>query len=186
VSKPLKLGEKIILGFGFFLLMVAIVGFIGMEIYRAHLNHAMYTNVTHFDFSEQGQEGSELFRKEGCTSCHRAVRNGSNNGLSLDGIGSKRTLEQINAFLANPEKNYGASTVDHGSQPKAAAYVAELPDTTRHSIAVFLSELKAVQGSADARVPAAERSEFIDSMVKLWAPDSWKKEYTDVRDSNKE
>ena len=38
-----------------------------------------------------------------------------------------------------------------------------------HSLAVFLSELKATQGSPDARLPLEGRSGFIDEMVKIWA-----------------
>jgi len=49
-------------------------------------------------------------------------------------------------------------------------------------MAVFLSELKATQGSPDARLPMAERNGFVDEMVKLWAPDSWKTGHKDLRD----
>jgi hypothetical protein len=51
-----------------------------------------------------------------------------------------------------------------------------------HAIAVFLSELKADRGAADAEAPPEGRSEFIDDMVRVWAPDSWKNRFEDVRD----
>jgi hypothetical protein len=65
---------------------------------------------------------------------------------------------------------------------KDAAYVATLSDADLHAMAVFLSELKATQGSPDARLPMAERNGFVDQMVKLWAPDNWKSGHTDLRD----
>ncbi len=65
---------------------------------------------------------------------------------------------------------------------RRAAYVAELPEKDLHVIAIFLSELKATQGSPDARVPMEGRSGFIDEMVKIWAPSSWKSQFKDVRE----
>ncbi len=180
-SGGLKRGEKILLGVVALICIFALLSFIMMEIYRARLDHPMYADATHFDFSAEGLTGSELFRHKGCTACHRAVRNGTNNGVDLDGVGSKRTLEYLLNFLKNPEATYAKQTVDHGPAPKEAAYVAELPEKERHAIAVFLSELRATRGSPDAPAPPPERSGFIDDMVKVWAPDSWKTEYRDVR-----
>ena len=135
----------------------------------------------HFDFSPEGLEGSQRFRDLGCSNCHRAVRDGTNNGVNLDGIGSRRTLDYLVAFLHQPEATYRAQTMDHGAD-KGAAYVAGLPDKDLHALAVFLSELKATQGSPDARQPDEGRSGFIDEMVKIWAPSAWKSQYHDVRE----
>ena len=103
-------------------------------------------------------------------------------GLSLDGVGSARSLEWLVSFLADPEKTYGAVTFDHGPAPKEAAYVSELPEDERHAIAVFISELKSDQGSSSAPMPPEGRSEFIDGMVKIWAPEDWKDKYQDIRE----
>jgi hypothetical protein len=105
-------------------------------------------------------------------------------GLSLDGVGSYRTLDWLVAFLADPEKTYGAKTFDHGPKPKEAAYVAELPEKDRYDIAMFISQLKSEQGSSSAPMPPEGRSEFIDSMVGAWAPKSWKEKYTDIREKD--
>ncbi len=177
----LKRGEKILLGVIALIFLFALASFIMMEIYRAHLNRPMYADATHFDFSEEGLKGSALFRHDRCTSCHRAVRNGTNNGVDLDGVGSKRSLQYLVNFLKDPEATYGTRTLDHGPAPKEAAYVAELPEQDRHAIAQFLSELRANRGSPDAPLPPQERSGFIDEMVKVWAPDSWKADHHDVR-----
>lgn len=180
-SGGLKRGEKILFGGVAALCVLALILFVGMEIVRAKMDHPMYANTTHFDFSEEGLRGSSIFRYKGCTSCHRAVRNGTNMGLDLDGIGSKRSLQYLVDFLKDPEKTYGTRTVDHGPN-KAAAFASQLPEADRHALAVFLSELRAVQGSPDARLPPPEKSGFIDYMVREWAPESWKSGHKDVRE----
>ena len=177
----LRLGEKILFGIAAAFVLFAVLSFIGMEIYRVHSGKKMYAQTSFYDFSPEGKAGSERFRELGCTDCHRAVRNGTNNGVSLDGVGSKYTLEYLSAFLHEPEATYGTQTMDHGAD-KGAAYVARLPEKDLHALAVFLSELKATQGSPDARVPMAGSSGFIDEMVKIWAPSAWKSQYKDVRE----
>jgi len=180
-TSGLRLGEKILFGIAAAFVLFAMLSFTGMEIYRARSGKQMYVQTTHFDFSPEGLSGSQRFRDLGCTNCHRAVRNGTNNGVNLDGVGSRRSLEYLSAFLHEPEATYGSETVDHGVG-KGAAFVARLPETDLHSIAVFLSELKATQGSPDARMPIEGHSGFIDEMVKIWAPSAWKSQYKDVRE----
>jgi cytochrome c553 len=177
----LRLGEKVLFGIAAAFVLFAVVSFVAMEIYRAHSGKKMYAATSHYDFSPEGLNGSQRFRDLGCTSCHRAVRNGTNNGVNLDGIGSRRSLDYLNAFMREPEATYGTQTLDHGAG-KGAAYVAQLSEQDLHSLAVFLSELKATQGSPDARLPVEGRSGFIDEMVKIWAPSSWKSQYHDVRE----
>lgn len=169
----------IIFGVIFF---VAIAGYGAMEAMRARSDKPMFVQRTHFDFSEEGKRGSELYRLANCNSCHRALRSGTSMGLSLDGLGSKHDLAWIEQFLHDPEKTYDAPTLDHGPPPKEAAYVSSLPAQNLHAIAVFLSELRADRGAADAAAPPEGRSEFIDSMVKAWAPEGWKEKYEDVRE----
>jgi hypothetical protein len=181
-SGGLRLGEKILFGIAGLFVVFAVLSFIGMEVYRIHSGKKMYASASTFDFSAQGKVGSERFRELGCTNCHRAVRNGTNYGVSLDGIGSRRSMDYLVAFLRQPESTYQTQTVEHGPG-KRAAYVADLPENDVHALAIFLSELKAVQGSPDARLPA-ERSGFIDEMVKIWAPSTWKTQYHDVRDES--
>lgn len=180
-NSGLRLGEKVLFGIAAAFVLFAVISFAAMEIYRAHSGKKMYAATSQFDFSQEGLTGSERFRDLGCTSCHRAVRNGTNNGVDLDGIGSKRSLDYLITFLHQPEATYGTQTMDHGPD-KGAAYVARLPEQDLHSLAVFLSELKAVQGSPDARLPMEGRSSFIDEMVKIWAPSTWKSQYHDVRE----
>jgi len=180
-TSGLRLGEKVLFGIAAAFVVFAVISFIAMEVYRAHSGKKMYAATSHFDFSPEGLTGSERFRDLGCTNCHRAVRNGTNNGVNLDGIGSRRTVDYLIAFLHQPEATYGTQTMEHGSN-KEAAYVASLPDKDIHELGVFLSELKATQGSPDARLPSEGRSGFIDEMVKIWAPSTWKSQYHDVRE----
>ena len=180
-SGGLRLGEKILFGIAALFVVFAVISFIGMEIYRARSGKNMYASVTSFDFSPEGRAGSERFRELGCSNCHRALRNGTNYGVSLDGIGSQRSMDYLVAFLRDPESTYRTQTVEHGPG-KRAAYVAELPQSDQHALAVFLSELKAVQGSPDARLPVEAHNGFVDEMVKIWAPSTWKSQYHDVRE----
>lgn len=181
----MKTGEKILFGiFGVFVVM-AVIGFVAMEVIRARSEKPMYVTTNHFDFSPEGLRGSALFRTAGCTACHRAVRNGTNMGLDLDGIGSRRSLQYLGSFLKNPQDTYETATVDHGPVPKEAAYVSALPEQDLHAIAVFLSELRADRGSGNARQPPSERSGFIDNMLRMWAPEGWKTEFHDVREQPK-
>lgn len=179
--KDLKRGEKVILGVVALLFVFSAISFAVMEVIRHNMDKPMYGTYTHYDFSADGLKGSELFEKSRCTSCHRAMRNGTNMGLDLDGLGSKRTPEYIYNFLKNPEATYPSRTLDHGIAPKEAAYVSEMSDQDLKYLTVFLSELKADTGSAAARMPDDVKSGFIDEMVKLWAPESWKSEFKDIR-----
>ncbi|MDH5230430.1 MAG: cytochrome c [Gammaproteobacteria bacterium] len=181
-KQTLKSGEKILfIIFGVFFVL-AVIAYIGLESVRLSKEEPMFKQTTFFDFSEVGKEGSKIYREARCNSCHRALRTGTSMGLILDGIGSKRDADWIESFLLRPEDVYGAQTLDHGIPPKEAAYVSRMPKDQIRKMAVFLSELKADAGSSVAKVPPPERSEFIDNMVKVWAPKEWKDKYQDIRD----
>ncbi|MBI5451071.1 MAG: c-type cytochrome [Gammaproteobacteria bacterium] len=181
-KQPLRQGEKILFGMVIAFVAMAVVSYVILEVIRYRSTKPMYAVTTHFDLSAAGQRGSQLFRTSRCTSCHRAMRNGTNMGLSLDAEGSRHDVAWIYAFLTDPEKTYGAATVDHGAAPKEAAHVMYMDQGELMAIATFLSELRSDQGSASAPMPPAGKSEFIDSMVKTFAPDDWKDKYSDVRD----
>lgn len=183
-KQSLKQGEKVLFGVAIIFGIAAVIGYGVMEGVRHNMDKPMFGIKTHFDLSEEGQRGSEIFRKEHCTSCHRALRNGTNMGLSLDGVGSKRSKDWLVRFLKDPEATYEAKTVDHGYAPKEAAYVASLPVTDIDALATFISELKADRGSSSAPEPPSGRSEFIDSMVGTFAPKEWKDKFHDVREDD--
>jgi len=180
-KQSLKSGEKILLGiFGAFFGLAAI-GYVVLESVRLTSDKPMFTQTTFFDFSKEGKVGHGIYMKSNCNACHRAVRSGTSMGLSLDGVGSKRSVEWLESFLLEPERVYEGTTVDHGFG-KEAGRIAEMPKEQIKAMAVFLSELKAVAGSSVSKTPPPERSEFIDGMVGSWAPEGWKEKYEDVRD----
>ncbi|MBF0282105.1 MAG: cytochrome c [Zetaproteobacteria bacterium] len=185
-KQTLKPGEKLLFMVAGAFVVFAIVAFIIMQIVSSKSEKPLFETRTHANLSVEGQKGSELFRVNGCTTCHRALRNGTNMGQTadLDGVGSRRTMEWMYAFFQDPESVYGAVTIDHGPSPKVAFYVAQMPKEDLHAIAVFLSELISEQGSSSAPMPPEGRSSFIDSMVKTWAPVDWKDKYQDIREKD--
>lgn len=185
-KQPLKSGEKILLGIFAAFFALAAIGYVVLESIRLTSDEPMFEQTTFFDFSPEGKRGHGIYMKANCNACHRAVRSGTSMGLSLDGIGSKRDVEWLEAFLHNPEKVYEGPTIDHGVGKEASQMIANMPAEKIRLIAVFLSELRADAGSSVAKVPPPERSEFIDGMVGSWAPQEWKDKYRDVRERIKE
>lgn len=177
----MKKGEKIILGIIVGLMVITIVNFTVLEWIRHKSEKPMFPILTHFEFSGDGFRGFDLYRQSNCNSCHRAVGSGTSMGVSLDGLGSKHDVDYFYNFLKYPEKTYGAKTIDHGAPPKDAAYVSNLPDADLHAMAVFLSQLKSDQGSSSSYQPPKGDSGFIDAMLDMWVPDSWRSQFTDVR-----
>ncbi len=182
-KQPLKTGEKVLFGVAGAFVAFAVIGFVAIEIVASRSEKPLFEIKTHAELTPLGHKGELLFRKRGCTECHRALRNGTNvggRGSDLDGEGSRRSLDWIYAFLRHPEKTYGAPTLDHGAPPKAASWVAELPEEELRAIATFLSELKAEQGSTVAPLPPEANSPFLRFMSRVMAPDWWKQKYRNV------
>jgi len=178
--KSLKTGEKVLFGSVALLIVITVQNYIVLEWIRMHSDKPMYPIRTHYEFAGEGFRGSELFRKSNCTNCHRAVGNGTNMGLNLDGIGSRHDLAYIQSFLRDPEGTYMSKTVDHGPS-KEAAYVARMSPDDQRAIAIFLSQLRTDQGGASAPMPPSGKSDFIDAMLDMWAPDSWRIAFSDIR-----
>lgn len=182
----LKRGEKILFGIAGVFILVALVGYAALEGYRLTSKKQIFSNLTSFDLSEEGNAGHLLFKSNRCAACHRAFLSGTSMGgqTTLDGIGSRRSQDWIMRFLSDPERvykeTYQAATIDHGLG-KEAGYVAELSAREHELIATFLSELRSKQGASTAPRPPEGHSPFIESMLSIWAPESWKDKYDDVR-----
>jgi len=176
----LKTGEKVLFAGVSFLILVAVTNYVAIEAIRMNSDKPMFPIRTHYEFAGEGFRGSQLFRVDNCTNCHKAVGNGTNMGLELDGIGSRRDLAYLSAFLRDPEANYAGRTVEHRSG-KEADYVSRLPPDDQRALAIFLSQLKSDRGAATAPAPPEGKSTFIDAMLDLWAPDSWRILFNDVR-----
>jgi len=182
--KRLRTGERVIFGVVTLIMLVAVLNYAILGWMGHRTDKPLFPVRTHYEFSGEGFQGSELFRKNNCTLCHRAVGNGSNMSLNLDGIGSRHDLAYIIAFLRDPEATYRSRTVDHGQAPKEAAYVSQISESDRHAIAVFLSQLRTDQGGASAQQPPPGKSGFIDAMLDMWAPDGWRIMFNDVRNGD--
>jgi hypothetical protein len=182
--KRLRTGERVIFGVTAMIFVVAVVNYAILGWVGHHSDKPIFPVRTHYEFAGEGFHGSELFRANNCTLCHRAIGNGSNMSLNLDGIGSRHDLAYILAFLHDPEATYRSRTVDHGPAPKEAAYVATLPDADLHAMAVFLSQLRTDRGGASAELPPQGKSDFIDAMLDMWAPDGWRIMFNDVRSAD--
>jgi hypothetical protein len=178
----MKKGEKVLLGIIGLLVLVTIVNYAVLEWVRQHADKPLFPILTHYDFSADGLKGFRLYRESDCYSCHRAVGSGTSMGVSLDGLGSKHDESYFYNFLKNPETTYGAKTTAHGASPKEAAYVSALPNADLHAMAIFLSQLKSDQGSSSSFQPPKGESSFIDAMLDMWVPDSWRGQYKDIRD----
>jgi len=182
----LKRGEKILFGIAGVFVLVALVGYVGLEGYRLTTKKQIFSNLTSFDLSVEGNAGHRIFKNNRCSSCHRAFLSGTSMGgqTTLDGIGSRRSQDWIKRFLSDPEpvykETYHAATLDHG-RGKEAGYVAELTEQDHSLMATFLSELRSKQGASTAYLPPKGHSPFIESMLSIWAPESWKDKYEDVR-----
>lgn len=185
-KQSLKQGEKVLFGIFVAFIVAAIIGYVVLEAVRLTADKPMFEVKTRYEFTEEGHRGAQIFREARCTSCHRAMRNGTNMGLSLDGLGSKRTYDWIYAFLKRPEETYGAVTLDHGMPPREAAYVSAMPDEDLRAIAAFLFGLKAERGAASSPMPPEGESGFIDQVIKTFAPEGWQEKYQDVREKAEE
>lgn len=182
----LKRGEKILFGIAGVFIVFALVGYAALETFRLTSDKPIFQNRASFDLTEAGSKGHILFKNNRCSACHRAMKAGTSMGgqTTLDGIGSRRSQAWLLQFLSDPEpvykEAYKAVTIDHGFG-KEAGYVADLPQEDLQLIATFLSQLKADTGSSMAPKPPEGHSPFIESMLSIWAPDSWKQKYQDVR-----
>ncbi len=177
----MKKGEKVLFGIVALLVVVTVINFTVLESVRRNSEKPLFPILTHFVFSDEGLRGYAIYQQRDCYTCHRAVGSGTSMGISLDGLGSKHDVNYFYNFLKRPELVYGAKTMDHGAPPKDATYVSALPDSDLRAMSVFLSELKADQGSSSSFQPPAGDSSFIDAMIDMWAPDNWRSEYKDIR-----
>ena len=187
-STHLKIGERVIYIVTAIFITLCVVAFGIMEYVRHHSDKPMFAITTNYQFSAEAKRGMDLFfRKGSCTDCHRALNSGTNMGpgTDLDGEGTKRSMTWIYNFLRMPEKTYrGTShgpTLDHGPG-KAASFVATWKAKDLHAIAAFLSALQAKSGSSVSPIPPTNRSPFVESMIKKFAPESWQTgRYKDMR-----
>ena len=181
-TSGLRLGEKILFGIAAAFVLFAVMSFVAMEIYRVHSGKKMYAADLAFRlFAGRAQWVAALSRSR----LHQLSSGGAQWHQQRSQLGRHR-------FPAHPglSDRLPASAGGHLRDPNDGPWRQTrgrpmspvCPRRILHSLAVFLSELKATQGSPDARLPSEGRSGFIDEMVKIWAPSTWKSQYHDVRE----
>lgn len=52
--------------------------------------------------SAAAEQGEVVYRREACRDCHKVFGNGSSSGPALDGVGSRRSPDWLQVYLANP------------------------------------------------------------------------------------
>ena len=86
--------------------------------------------------SASTRTGEMLFRREGCLSCHELFGNGTSFGPALDGVGTRRALAWLKAYLRSPRPGVGDRTwrlrmpaydkLEEGELDALAAYLGAL------------------------------------------------------------
>jgi cbb3-type cytochrome oxidase cytochrome c subunit len=96
-----------------------------------------------FAVSAAADQGEAVYRREACRDCHKVFDNGSSSGPALDGVGSRRSPDWLQAYLVNPRPSGG----DRAWRVTMPSY-ARLPPAERDALVAYLSALAA---------PAAQR-----------------------------
>ena len=84
-------------------------------------------------------KGEEIYRREGCLSCHEIFGNGASYGPSLDGVGSKRDKDWLIRYLKAPWPGVSAKSY----RLKMPTY-DHLPEDDLNYLADYLLALKIV------------------------------------------
>ncbi len=98
----------------------------------------------YYEWTDAGLEGHRVYRRMGCNSCHRALGVGEI-GVApvLDGEGTRRTLQWLNAYMSDPTALVPGSAHDGSLGPD----FRKLSNADRELLSAFLFSLKANPGS---------------------------------------
>ena len=96
----LKAGEWLVLGGSGLIAAFALL--VGVMIY-------LRPPPVEYEYVETAaaQQGEAIYHREGCGSCHKIFGNGATYGPRLDGVGSRRTAEWLQAYLRDPRPDVG-------------------------------------------------------------------------------
>lgn len=86
--------------------------------------------------SAAAEQGEAIYRREGCRNCHKVFGNGSSSGPALDGVGSRRSPDWLQAYLANPRPGVG-----EGAYRVTMPSYAGLKPAERDALVAHLSAL---------------------------------------------
>lgn len=94
--------------------------------------------------------GEHVYRREGCGSCHQVFGNGASYGPSLDGVGSRRAPDWLQAYLIDPRPGVGVKPY-RVRMPSYAALAAH----DRDALVAYLLALRGAASAASTGVAAA-------------------------------
>ena len=89
-----------------------------------------------FAGSAAAEQGEAIYRREACRDCHKVFGNGSSSGPALDGVGSRRSPDWLQAYLVDPQPGVGERRY-RVSMPSYRSLKAE----ERDALVVYLSAL---------------------------------------------
>jgi cbb3-type cytochrome oxidase cytochrome c subunit len=139
----LKLGEKVM----FALSALIVVAAVGKGVMTARSPAAPRE---YYEWTEEGLKGHEVYRRLGCNNCHRTLGVGEIGiAPSLDGSGTRRTLEWLQRYFDNPAAVVPGSAHDGRLGPD----LGRLAPEDRRLLALFLFGLKSNPGSPNYPKP---------------------------------
>jgi len=83
------------------------------------------------------KQGASVYAREGCAKCHFLAGKGGNSSHSLDGVGTKLSVEQIRVVLLTPEARGG-----HQKPAKGMPAYGKLSQTDFNALVAYVSSLK--------------------------------------------
>jgi len=95
--------------------------------------------------SAAAEQGEVIYRREACRDCHKVFGNGSASGPPLDGVGSRRSPDWLQAYLAAPRAT-GGEPAYRVTMPSYAG----LKPAERDALVAYLSALAAPAAQRDA------------------------------------
>jgi len=133
----LKLGEKVMFG----LSALIVVAAVGKGVMTARNPGAPRE---YYEWTQEGLKGHEVYRRLGCNNCHRTLGVGEIGvAPSLDGSGTRRTLEWLQRYFDDPAALVPGSAHDGRLGPD----LRRLEPEERRLLAQFLFGLKSNPGS---------------------------------------
>ncbi len=143
----MKKGERIFFWVSGVIAVLAVVSVAG----RYSGDDTPHKARDYYEWSDAGIEGYELYKKNGCNSCHRALRMGEA-GVApvLDGEGTRRSEQWLVSYMQDPESMVPGSA---HSPDRMGPDFGQFDAQQREYFVKFLVGLKSNPGSSNYPVP---------------------------------
>jgi len=141
-----KRGEKVMFGVSIALAVAAVL----QVAMRTSSSDKPRQPRDYSEWTEDALKGYELYKKEGCNSCHRVLRVGEI-GVApvLDGEGTRRSSEWLRAYFDNPPSVVPGTAHDGSLGPDFRV----LGGKEQELLVAFMASLKSNPGSSNYPVP---------------------------------